>query len=525
MVGEALARSVLRPTVKLHAYTGLFSTRLMGENQRCLKRQCSLSSGVKKQAGCFTTETRITKEAICFSDAGIKRASEYRNQLSWLLKAFSSPNTLVVPVMKNKNMVKNGQPLILPIQNTDIKKENLKFSDSIFLGLTRDENNPVFAIDAADVLSAEGSKPAWFEGVELVDLRKYGPNLKTSEAGLLAYARGMIEWHNQNRFCGCCGTKMVSKDGGHCLKCSLESCGSTVHPRLDPAVIMLVADGDYALLGRQSKWESGRYSVLAGFVEIGETFEMAIAREVKEEAGIIVDTNSIRYVSTQPWPFPSSLMVGFIASVERNETSTSKGSPLPREHVVPIQNSNLSAILGSNSLQQIFVDGNELEDARWIHKDLLRAVLLGKVLPSGVEFHVPGKHAIAHHLMAKWITETRFVEWAGDDIETVEIDKGVFKYVLICIHDDKGHKKLIVRGNSTLAYHADILQEVQDKIGVLGFHADPLGGGRIEHQPEQNVIHVYGFSQAYGQANHEVTASLLHQWYPFHQVSISWDGY
>ncbi|XP_057859998.1 uncharacterized protein LOC131068759 isoform X1 [Cryptomeria japonica] len=525
MVGGALARSVLQPTIKLHTCASLISTRSMAENRLCLNRQWSLSRGIKKQAGCFTTETRITKQAICFSDAGIKRAPEYRTQLSWLLNAFSSPDSLVVPVMKNKNMVKNGQPLIVPIHKTDIIKENLKLCDSIFLGLTRDENTPVFAIDVADVLSAEGSKPAWFEGVELVDLRKYGPNLKTSEAGLLAYARGMIEWHNKNRFCGCCGTKMVSKDGGHCLKCSLESCSTVVYPRLDPAVIMLVADGDYALLGRQSKWESGRYSVLAGFVEIGETFEMAIAREVKEEAGIIVDTNSIRYVSTQPWPFPSSLMVGFIASVEKNETSSSKGSPLPREHVVPIENSSLSAILGINSLQNLFVDGNELEDARWIHKDFLRAVLLGKVLPFGVEFHVPGKHAIANHLMEKWITETRCVEWAGDDIETVEIDKGVFKYVLIRIHDDKGHNKLIVRGNSALAYHADILKEVRDKIGSLGFHADPLGGGRIEHHPEQKVIHVYGFSQAYGQANHEVTASLLHQWYPFHQVSVLWDGY
>ncbi|KAH9305062.1 hypothetical protein KI387_009466, partial [Taxus chinensis] len=462
-------------------------------NQIYLKKQLSLSRCVKKQTGCYTTETRITKQ--------------------------------VVPVARNRNMVKNGQPVIVPIHKTDTTKENLQFCDSVFLGLTRNANTPVFAIDVADILSAEESKPAWLEGSELVDLRKYGPNLKTSEAGLLAYARGMIEWHNLNRFCGRCGTKTVSKDGGHCLKCSLESCSAVIYPRLDPAVIMLIADGDYALLGRQSKWERGRYSVLAGFVEIGETFEMSIAREVKEEAGITVDINSIRYVATQPWPFPSSLMVGFIASVEKFETTTSEGSPLLHENAVPIENSSLSPILGNISLPKIFVDGNELEDARWIHKDFLRAVLLGKVLPSSGEFNVPGKHAIAHHLMEKWISEKRCGEWAGDYIETVEIDKGVFKYVLICIHDDKGHKKLIVRGSSALAYHADILKQIRDKIGSLAFHADPLGGGRIEHHPEQKVIHVYGFSQAYGQANHEVTASLLHQWHPFHQISVSWDGY
>lgn len=480
---------------------------------------------MERQAARFTTQTGLTDQAICYSDSGIKRAAEYRTQSSWLLNTFSSPDSLVVPVARNRNLAKNGQPLIIPVSKLDSLRDHLHSCDPIFLGLTTNDDTPVFAIDVADFFSAEGSKPMWLEGTELVDLRKYGPNWKASEAGLLAYARGMIEWHSKNRFCGQCGMRQVSTDGGHCLKCSSESCDAVVYPRLDPAVIMLIADGDYILLGRQSKWEPGRYSLLAGFVEIGETFEMAIAREVQEEAGITVDRSSIRYVATQPWPFPSSLMVGFMARAEKNESSAYKDSSIPREQVVPIDNSSLSTIRDIDSLPKPVVDDNELEDAKWIHKDFLRAVLSGKSPPPGVEFHVPGKYAIAHYLMDRWITETRCNKWAGDEIETVQIDEGVFKYVLIRIHDNNGSQKLIVRGNSALAYHSDILEQARDNIEPSKLQADPLGGGRIEHHPERKVIHIYGFSQAYGQANHAVTAVLLRQWFPFHEISVSWDGY
>jgi NAD+ diphosphatase len=495
------------------------------ENWLFLKRQRPLLRNMERQGARFTTETGLTDQAIYYSDSGIKRAAEYRTQSSWLLNAFSRPDSLVVPVARNKNLVKDGQPLIIPVCKVDSIRDHLQSRDPIFLGLTTNDDTPVFAIDVSDFFSAEGSKPMWLEGTELVDLRKYGPNLKASEAGLLAYARGMIEWHSQNRFCGHCGMRKVSKDGGHSLKCSSESCNAVVYPRLDPAVIMVIADGDYVLLGRQSKWEPGRYSVLAGFVEIGETFEMAIVREVQEEAGITVDRSSIRYVATQPWPFPSSLMVGFMASAEKNESSASKYSPMPREQVVPIDNLILSTICDIDSLTKPVVDGNELEDAKWIHKDFLRAVLSGKSLPPGVQFHVPGKYAIAHYLLDKWITESRCNKWAADEIETVQIDEGVFKYVLIRVHDNNGSQKLIVRGNSALAYHADILKQARDKIGPSRLQADPLGGGRIEHHPEQKAIHIYGFSQAYGQANHAVTAALLRQWLPFHEISVSWDGY
>lgn len=519
-------KSLFQQTTRLQSYPAQLLTRpVTTENWPFLKKRRRLLTNMERQAARLTTDTRSTGQAICFSDSGIKRAAEYRTQSSWLLNAFSSPDSLVVPVARNKNLVKDGQPLIIPVCKVDTIRDHLQSCDPVFLGLTTNDDTPVFAIDVADFFSAGGTKPMWLEGTELVDLRRHGPNMKASEAGLLAYARGMIDWHSQNRFCGHCGMRKVSKDGGHSLKCSSESCNAVVYPRLDPAVIMVIADGDYVLLGRQSKWEPGRYSLLAGFVEIGETFEMAVAREVHEEAGIIVDESSIRYIASQPWPFPSSLMVGFIASAEKNESSASKVSPMRREQVVPIDNSSLSSIRDVDSLPKPAVNDNELEDAKWIHKDFLRAVLSGKSLPPGVKFHVPGKDAIAHYLMEKWIAETKCNNWAGDEIETVQIDEGVFKYVLIRIHDNNGSQKLIVRGNSALAYHGDIMKQTRDNIAPSRLQADPLGGGRIEHHPEQKVVHIYGISQAYGQANHAVTAALLRQWLPFHEISVSWDGY
>ena len=135
--------------------------------------------------------------------------------------------------------------------------------------------------------------------------------LPADEAGLLGYARGMISWRARHRFCGTCGATTLAAKGGHVLICTNPVCKHEQFPRTDPAIIVLVSDGDRALLGRQASWPAGRYSTIAGFVEPGESLEDAVAREVFEETGIEVD--QIEYHSSQPWPFPSSLMLGFTA--------------------------------------------------------------------------------------------------------------------------------------------------------------------------------------------------------------------
>ncbi len=148
-------------------------------------------------------------------------------------------------------------------------------------------------------------------GTRFEDLRLVASLLPADEAGLLGYARAMVTWRRRHRYCGTCGAKTVPAKGGHVLVCTNPACRHEQFPRIDPAIIVLVSDAERALLGRQAAWPAGRYSTIAGFVEPGESLEDAVAREVLEETGVTVDR--IEYHSSQPWPFPSSLMLGFTA--------------------------------------------------------------------------------------------------------------------------------------------------------------------------------------------------------------------
>eukprot|EP00249_Psilotum_nudum_P017212 c26213_g1_i1 orf=203-1858(+) len=473
----------------------------------------------------FATSQTDMDQGIFFAQSGINRAVELRANTAWLSNAFSNSENLVVPVLGNKNLVKAGHPVFvssLTFKVSVLKEDHLPCSP-IFLGLKDAGNLPVFAVDVSSFCSACGDMPAWIGGGEWVDLRRYGPELQIADAGLLAYACGMVEWHSRNRFCGHCGGYTIVRDGGHSLQCSGQTCGKTSYPRLDPAVIMLVSCGDYVLLGRQSKWEPGRYSLPAGFVEIGETFEMAVAREVVEETGVKVNACSIRYAASQPWPFPSSLMVGFNAEAEHNSAIPLRHC-IPLHQVIPAGNEAILEVENSSRLPEPSVDFNELEDARWIHREFLKASLLGKHLPYNMQFRVPGKYAIARILMQRWVNNRVEPVWAGNQIQPVEIDEGTFKYVLARVYDSCGNQRLVVRGTGSLAYHADIFKQMQIQLNELGLQVEVLGGGWIEHLSDQRTMHVYGLSQAYGQANHDVTATILRQWFPFHHVFLSWHG-
>jgi NAD+ diphosphatase len=203
----------------------------------------------------------------------------------------------------------------------------------------------------------EAPEPPALEGAEFADLRLAAALLPHDEAGLVAYARAMISFRHRHRFCGSCGAPTAPRNNGRVMVCTREGCGTEFFPRVDPAVIVLVTDGDRALLGRQPGWTPGRYSTIAGFVEPGESLEDAVRREVLEETGVA--TGAMSYQSSQPWPFPRSLMLGFRAEALSTE---------------------------------IRLGDAELEDARWFHRDELRG---GSMLPF--------PQSIAYRLIQEWL--------------------------------------------------------------------------------------------------------------------------
>ena len=232
---------------------------------------------------------------------------------------------------------------------------------SVFLGL--DEGGaPLFAIGldkAADEALAGRSD------VEAVDLRSVAvrglvpPNL----LGGLGGAKAMLDWHNRHGFCANCGARSLVSAAGWRREC--PACSAQHFPRVDPVVIMLAIEGERCLMGRQTRFPPGMYSALAGFLEPGETAEDAVRREIHEEAG--VHCTKVRYFASQPWPFPSSLMIGCFAQAASAE---------------------------------IVIDQKELEDARWFSRDEVAAMLAGRH-PSALV--APQPVAIAHHLLKAFL--------------------------------------------------------------------------------------------------------------------------
>jgi NAD+ diphosphatase len=236
----------------------------------------------------------------------LERAAHWRKDEERLRAALADPATLFVPVWRARSAVvtsSDGRASAYFAMGAEALA-GLDTSGYILLGEFRER--VVFAVAVAGE-----APPPLASAAELHDLRLIAGELSADEAGLLAYARAMVHWREHNRYCGRCSLPMVAVQGGHVMQCSNPACAHQQFPRLDPAVIVLVTDGERALLGRQPAWPPGRYSTVAGFVEPGESLEDAVAREVREETGVVVD--EVIYHSSQPWPFPSSLMLGFTA--------------------------------------------------------------------------------------------------------------------------------------------------------------------------------------------------------------------
>ncbi|CAL8464400.1 g3935 [Coccomyxa elongata] len=393
-----------------------------------------------------------------------------------------------------------------------------------------------------ELISSPGVEVRW------VNLRKEGPKLPGDQAALLALAQALVTWNNNNAFCGRTGAPTAPMQGGH-ARVAASPRARVVYPRIDPAVIALVSCGNYALLGRQARWAPGRYSCLAGFAEVGETLEQAVGREVSEESGIEVDPRSVCYVASQPWPFPQSLMIGFMASAAPPDRS--KAWALARQRLQVVQHmcteeEVASTLVEELCLQQPRVDVTELEDARWFHRSWLSrrlspAVSAGRddselqkdtASTASVDFSIPGSYALAHRLIHSFMSsqqqpgEGNSSFWK-QDVREVDIDEhGTYKYVLLRLESkDSSESRLLVRGNCRAGYHKDVLELANELDADSTSQLVPLGGGRIAFNEENKTISIYGYSSAYDQAPHDITAVLVRRSYPFHTVSVSYSGY
>jgi NAD+ diphosphatase len=293
-----------------------------------------------------------------YSSAEIDRASHERENEERMIELASSGVARFVPIDTERNLVSKagGNPEAVFLQGMMARAVVSATEDRIFLGYV--EGTPYFAVDVS------GKETPLAELGEFVDLRQVGALLFAREGSILAYARGMTYWHRRHRFCGVCGTPTKAIRAGHVRVCTNESCKTEHFPRTDPAVIMLVHHGDRCLLGRGKHFPRGMHSTLAGFVEPGESFEDAVAREVYEEVKVRV--RDVTYRSSQPWPFPASVMIGFHAEAESLEFE---------------------------------VKPDELASARGMSREELRA----ENLPKDGSFFMPRRDSIARRLIEEWL--------------------------------------------------------------------------------------------------------------------------
>lgn len=298
-----------------------------------------------------------------FAGEPLDRVGPRRADAAWVARRRADPSSRAVVATADGVLV--GADGMAPVY---VALDELPPDAEVVLLGVEGENAEGAAVFAADPGPERAA--ALRPGARLLGLRDVAAMAAAADAGLLAHAVGLLNWHRRHRFCANCGAATDSAEVGHVRVC--PRCGAQHHPRTDPVVITLVHDGDRVLLGRQPSWPPGRFSCLAGFVEPGESLEEAVVREVGEEAGVTIA--DVRYVSSQPWPFPASLMLGF-------EATYAAGDPYPRDR--------------------------ELEAVRWVDRDeLARAIAAdaaGGADGADGAIGVPPPLAIARRLMDGWL--------------------------------------------------------------------------------------------------------------------------
>ncbi|MET0370840.1 MAG: NAD(+) diphosphatase [Sphingobium sp.] len=283
-----------------------------------------------------------------FVGGTIDRADEIRSNPDAVKRSFASPDACRIMLEGLTPRLEGDRLMLEPLPS------DARLADHVLLGV--DDGGPVFVQLARTLPSAAIPMPALWELIG---------TLPANEMALYGTARSLLDWHVRHGFCAACGQPTLPEKAGWARRCG--GCNTEHFPRVDPVSIMLAEKDGKVLLGRQHRWPAGRYSALAGFIEPGETIEEAVARELKEEAGITV--HSVRYLLSQPWPFPSSLMIGCIGLTDSDELT---------------------------------LDQTEIEDAIWVDAQGVRASLLGL---SDAPFIAPPPMAVAWHLLQLWLDE------------------------------------------------------------------------------------------------------------------------
>jgi NAD+ diphosphatase len=280
------------------------------------------------------SEPAMEQAAVPYAGLGLDRAPDRRADPAWMAALAAGPRARVWPLWRDQCLVTGEPPAVvtLPAQAAG----GLGAGQLVLLGL--EDGSPHFAVDLSglpleDALAAAGADAA-------ADIRSLFASLPANRAAALAYARGLLHWNRQQRYCGRCGSAAEPRDAGHLRACTNGECGALLFPRIEPAIITLVqtvASPPRCLLARHRASTAGGYSLLAGFLEVGESLEDAVRREIFEEAGVVL--RDVRYVGSQPWPFPAGLMAGFRATAADESVS---------------------------------VDGDEVLEARWFTRGQLR---------------------------------------------------------------------------------------------------------------------------------------------------------
>jgi NAD+ diphosphatase len=296
---------------------------------------------------------------MVFAGNPLDRAGNERRDDAWLAAQLVAPASRFLALSRLEALVSDAEPPALLWLEAGRLPAELTVPP-VLLGLQ--DGAARYAIDVSaldDPLTALG-----VEGARFADARSLAPVLPIADTGVLAQARALVDWHRRHGFCAVCGGPTAPERGGVCRRCA--ACNTEHFPRTDPCVIMVVWSGDRCLIGRRPGRSTNMYSCLAGFIEQGESIEEAVRREVLEEAGVAVD--DVVYRESQPWPFPSSLMIGCFAHAASSD---------------------------------LRLDEEEIAEAHWVSRDELRAYFADPASGSHA-FMLPGPMTIAHRLIRAW---------------------------------------------------------------------------------------------------------------------------